>query len=106
VCKCYVEDVAYGIRLAAEKGIRDEIYNLSARETPNEWEWYKCIAKLMEWDGEISVNQEVIPQGDTNLAQNLVVDTSKIRNQLGYKEIIPIEQGLLNTIRWEINNIK
>jgi nucleoside-diphosphate-sugar epimerase len=105
MCRCYVEDVAYGIGLAAEKGMPNEIYNLSALETPSEREWYERIAKLMEWDGEISVNQEAPPQGDANLAQDFIMDSSKIRRQLGYEDSTPIEQGLLNTIRWEIDDM-
>jgi nucleoside-diphosphate-sugar epimerase len=37
-CKCYVEDVAHGIRLAAEIGASGEVYNLAAQEVLSEIE--------------------------------------------------------------------
>ncbi|MDR1270018.1 MAG: NAD-dependent epimerase/dehydratase family protein [Planctomycetaceae bacterium] len=105
--KCYVKDIAHGIKLAAESNIRNEIYNLAALETLTELEWYQEIAKLMDWHGNIVVTQEnSTPDNNTNSKQHLIADTTKIRKQLNYKEIFSIREGLNDTIQWELNMLE
>ncbi len=107
--KCYVEDVAHGIVLAAEKSPAGEIYNLSHHDTFTELEWSRQIAKLMNWHGEIHINPDSITTGFSsglNLEQPLVLDTAKIRTKLGYDEVISFEEGLMRTIHWEQNALK
>ncbi|MDR0608813.1 MAG: NAD-dependent epimerase/dehydratase family protein [Planctomycetaceae bacterium] len=99
--KCYVKDIAGGIKLAVESNLRNEIYNLAALETLTELEWYQEIAKQMDWHGNIVVTQKNSAPNELNLNQHLIADTTKIRNQLGYKEKFSISEGLQETIRWE-----
>ncbi len=107
--KCYVDDVAHGIVLAAEKSPAGEIYNLSHHDTFTELEWSRQIAKLMNWYGEIRISLD----GNTtdfssglNLEQPFVMDTTKIRTKLGYAEVVSLEEGLMRTIQWEQNTFK
>jgi nucleoside-diphosphate-sugar epimerase len=37
-----------------------------------------------------------------NPAQDLVMDTGKIRRQLGYKECFPMDDGLAEVIQWDL----
>ncbi|MDR0703939.1 MAG: NAD-dependent epimerase/dehydratase family protein [Planctomycetaceae bacterium] len=104
--KCYVKDAAYGIKLAAESNICNEIYNLAAQETPTELEWYQEIAKLLNWRGNIVVTQKNSDLNTINLKQHLIADTTKIRKQLCYKEIFSTLEGLDDTIRWELETIE
>lgn len=105
-CKCYVENIAQGIALIAQKGIVGEIYNLTDNEIFSELEWNQIIAKLMNWNGDFVITYE--DNGyelvkAANLDQHLVVDSTKIRKELGFTETISLETGLLNTIQWEVN---
>ncbi|MDR1494089.1 MAG: NAD-dependent epimerase/dehydratase family protein [Planctomycetaceae bacterium] len=104
--KCYVKDVAYGVKLATESNIRNEIYNLAAQKTLTELEWYQEIARLMNWRGNIVVTQKDFAPKKTNPKQHLIADTTKIREQLNYKEIFSIHEGLTDTIRWELENME
>ncbi|MDR3199506.1 MAG: NAD-dependent epimerase/dehydratase family protein [Planctomycetaceae bacterium] len=101
-CKCYVKDIAYGIKLAAESNICREIYNLAGLETLTELEWYKEIADVMNWRGDIVITQTNFISGNINPKQHLTADTTKIRKQLGYKEIFSRREGLEETIYWEL----
>ncbi len=106
-CKCYVENIAQGIALAAQKGTVGEIYNLADNGIFSELEWNKIIAKLMDWNGEFVITYE--DNGcelvkAANLDQHLVVDSTKVRKELDFTEIISLEIGLLNTIQWEVNH--
>lgn len=103
--KCCVGNVAQGIRLAAEKGLPGEIYNLAAQEVLTELEWYQQIAKLMKLEVDIVISQVSPSSGGFNLSQDLIVDTSKIRKQLGYRELFSIQEGLLDTIQWEFERM-
>jgi nucleoside-diphosphate-sugar epimerase len=104
-CKCYVENIAHGVKLAVESTRSGEIYNLAAEEILSEMEWYQQIAKLMNWKGEISVTEEPVLSDSFNLEQHFVIDISKIQKQLSYKEIFSIQDSLLNTIQWELETI-
>ncbi len=106
-CKCYVENIAQGIALAAQKGTVGEIYNLADNGIFSELEWNKIIAKLMDWNGEFVITYEA--NGcelvkAANLDQHLVVDSTKVRKELDFTEIISLEIGLMNTIQWEVNH--
>jgi nucleoside-diphosphate-sugar epimerase len=103
--KCYVKDVAYGIKLAVENNIGNEIYNLAAQEILTELEWYQEIANLMDWHSDIIVAKDNSVPNNMNLKQHLIADTTKIREQLGYKEIFSTREGLDETIHWELENI-
>lgn len=106
LCKCYVENMAHGIALAAQKGVVGEIYNLADQRVLSELEWHQSIADLMKWEGELLVSSDGQGALDKalNLDQPLVVDSSKIRNELGFTERVPLETALLNTIRWELGD--
>ncbi|MDR2259374.1 MAG: NAD-dependent epimerase/dehydratase family protein [Azoarcus sp.] len=102
---CHVEDVAHGIILAMESHAAREIYNLAARRALSGMAWHRRIARLMHWHGDIVVDETAATADGMNYAQHLVADTGKIRKQLGYKERLPLDEGLAGTIRWELENI-
>jgi hypothetical protein len=58
--------------------------------------WSGKIAGLMNRDIEITVSAENSEAG--NFAQNLVLDTAKIRRELGYEEPYMVERHLLEMI--------
>lgn len=103
--KCYVGDAAYGIKLAAEHGLAGEIYNLAAQEALTEREWYQQIATLLAWAGELVTGQASSPLAGYNLQQDLVIDTAKIRRHLGYQERFTLQEGLADTIQWELEQM-
>jgi nucleoside-diphosphate-sugar epimerase len=96
---CYsgVGNIAHGIVLAAEKGKSGEVYNLADKETFTELEWYHKITKPLNWNGKIRVTQE--ESSDYNHKQHLVMDTSKIRHELGFDEIYTAEKHLCEIVR-------
>lgn len=83
-CRCYVENAARGIVLAAEKGRPGEAYNVADEWVLTEREWYRRIAGLMHWSGELVVVLD-------SCEQHIVLDTAKIRGDLQYKEPVPVD---------------
>ncbi|MDR2781645.1 MAG: NAD-dependent epimerase/dehydratase family protein [Holosporaceae bacterium] len=96
---CYggVKNIAHGIVLAAEKGKSKEVYNLADKETFTELEWYHKFAYSLNWNGKIKVTQE--DNSDYNYDQHLIMDTSKIRFELGFEEIYTAEEHLHEIVK-------
>ena len=46
--------------------------------------------------------EELVPEAD--LSQDWVVDTTRIRQELGYRETVPQDEALRQTIAWERAN--
>ncbi len=105
----YVENVADAIVLAINNiKARNRIYNVAQRDSFNQKQWVEKIGEVFGWKGKVvSVPREKLPekmQAGFKTEHHLAVDTSRIRNELGYKESVPLEKALAITIEWEIKN--
>jgi nucleoside-diphosphate-sugar epimerase len=101
-----VEDVAGAIALAVtDERAAGRIYNVGERAALSMTEWVQAIGRSAGWSGEVVV----VPQASLpphlaesmNTRQHLVVDTHRIREELGYAERVPREEALARTIAWE-----
>jgi nucleoside-diphosphate-sugar epimerase len=105
----YVENVAHAIALAAiNEKAKNRIYNVGEEVGNSELEWIQKIGNEMGWRGEIhNVPRSQLPPEfvyDKNVRQDWVMDTSLIRNELGYKEKISLEEAIKRTVLWEGSN--
>jgi nucleoside-diphosphate-sugar epimerase len=102
----FVENVAYAIALAvgAERAA-GRIYNVGEADALSMAEWVGEIGQVAGWRGKVViVPRDRLPAHlmvDINTDQHLVVDTSRIRNELGYDEPVSREEALKRTIAWE-----
>jgi nucleoside-diphosphate-sugar epimerase len=107
--RAYVENVAHAITLAVtdERAAR-RIYNIAEQEAWTEIGWVTEIAKITHWEGNVvTLPEHKMPQHlkqDFVWEQDLVADSSRIRRELGYEEIVPLDEGLRRTIAWERAN--
>jgi nucleoside-diphosphate-sugar epimerase len=106
----YVEDVADAIVLATtdERAV-GRVYNVGEPDAPTHAEWVRGIGHAAGWSGEIfSVSREQLPKhldwGLENTEQHWVVDTSRIRRELGYAESVSRKEAIQRTVEWEIVN--
>jgi nucleoside-diphosphate-sugar epimerase len=98
----YVEDVAAVIALAAtDPRAAGCVYNVGEAVALPEPDWVRSIGKAAGWKGEVVA----VPSGGMpvlgNMAQDLVTDTSRIRQELGYREEVPPSEALRRTVEWE-----
>jgi nucleoside-diphosphate-sugar epimerase len=105
----YVENVAQAIALAViDNRAAGRIYNVGEAETPTVAERVRYIGELAGWKGEIvPLASEKLPshlRSPYEPRQDLVVDTSRLRDELGFTEVHSMEEGLRRTIEWEHAN--
>jgi nucleoside-diphosphate-sugar epimerase len=101
----YVENVAWAVALAAtDDRARGRIYNVAEIESRSEAEWVRAIAGATGWPGRVVV----VPGGRMPMPYDTrhhwVVDSSRIRRELGYNEPVPADEALNRTIEWERAN--
>jgi nucleoside-diphosphate-sugar epimerase len=102
----YVEDVAAAIALAVTNPrAAGRIYNVAEPTAYTEAEWVAKIGSVVGWHGKIvTVPQEKLAV-PFNTAQDLTVDTTRIRTELEYREAVDREEGLAKTVEWEREHI-
>ena len=106
----YVEDVAYAIALAImDESAAGRIYNVCYPGAFTEADWVKEIARVVGWEGEvIALPSEHLPESLRNdaldFSQQYNVDSSRIRRELDYVEVVPFDEALRRTIEWERAN--
>ena len=102
----YVENVADAIALAVtNERATGRIYNVGEPFTFTMAEWIEKIGEAAGWQGRIvSLPKERLPESmrsDINAEQHIVVDSSRIRQELGYTEQVDIDEATRRTVVWE-----
>ncbi|MBX2878792.1 MAG: dTDP-glucose 4,6-dehydratase [Granulosicoccus sp.] len=118
----YVEDHVRGIELVLEKGAVGETYNIGGE---NEWaniDIVKLICTLIDEafaaSKQLSIDYPDCPAARETTCDSLIthvedraghdfryaIDTTRIRNELGYKPAIQFETGIRKTIDWYLQN--
>lgn len=102
----YVEDVAHGLALAAvHPRAAGRIYNVGSQEAPDHAAWAERFARAIGWAGALRrVPREAIAGGlratldGLDLAYPMVAETRRIRDELGYAEVVPSDEALARTV--------
>ncbi len=96
----YVENVAHAILLATtDEMALGRIYNIGDNPTLTEKEWIEAIGRAAGWEGEVVGDPSL--DSDAHYEYDLETDTSRIRNELGCKEKIALDESLRRTIDYE-----
>lgn len=100
----FVENVALAIALAVvDDRSTGRTYNVAEPDALREAEWVRQIGEVAGWSGQVVI----VPTGrlpsrpDLDRRQDWVADTSRIRAELGYREVVPRAEALRRTIAWE-----
>jgi len=105
----YVENVAYAIALAVKnEWAKGRIYHVADAEVVSEAERISRVGQVAGWQGKVvTVPKAYIPaeqQLSLNTEQHWFVDTTRIRKELGYNEVVPLNEALRRTIEWHRTN--
>ena len=100
----YSENVAAAIALCAMRTDARGPYNVGDAQPTSMAELASALGTAADWSGRIVVVPDAeLPAGmrpAAGLSQELVLDTSRIRRELGYEERVSRDEGLLRTVRW------
>ncbi len=104
----YVEDHARAIDIIFHKGHNGETYNIGGN---NEWQNIKLVKKLCElMDDKLGraagTSENLITYVKDRAGHDLryAIDSSKIKNELGWEPSLNFEEGLEKTVEWYLNN--
>lgn len=105
----YVENVAAAIALAVtDERAAGQVYNVGDAPTLSTGEWIQAIARAAGWHGRLVTAPDYqLPEhmkSQAGFEQDLVTDTTRIREELDYIEPVALELGLRRTISWERAN--
>lgn len=106
----YVKNVAHAIALAVcDSRASDRIYNVADLEVLSEAQRLEKISQVAGWPGKVVIapqNQLSLDwQSSLNTQQDWYVDTTRIRQELGYSEIVPLKTALQETIDWQRHHL-
>jgi nucleoside-diphosphate-sugar epimerase len=105
----YIDDVASAIALAAtNERASGHIYNVAEAATLSLEQRVRLVTHLAGWQGRIIL----VPPGrlpealkwNIHPEQDIVVDSTRIREELGYQEALPLGEAMQRTIAWEHAN--
>lgn len=107
----YIENIAHAMVLAItnEKASR-RIYHVGNRHSAalTEADWVRAIGEAAGWGGEVvSVPFEKLPPNMrmNPHEQSVTLDISRIEDELGYSEIVSLEDGLRRAVKWDMENL-
>jgi len=105
--RTHVDNAAHAVALAAtDDRAAGRVYNVGEPEAIAWSDWAREIGRLMSWGGQLVVRpSEDMPAHLRDSRpdvwdHHLVADTSRIRRELGYREVVDREEGLRRTLAW------
>jgi len=99
----YAENVAWATVLAVtQEQARERIYNVAEPDGLSYLEWTQRVTRAAGWAGRIVVLPSGrLDVGGGNYEHHWVVDTTRIRAELGYMEVVSQEEALRRTVEWQ-----
>jgi nucleoside-diphosphate-sugar epimerase len=107
--RVYAENAAHAVMLAVEhpqSGGR--VYNVSDERVLSLKEWIGIISEVMEYDWEMvympwSAAKPVVTSYINNV-RHRVLDITRIKTEIGYRDLVPTEEGIRRTVLWLLDH--
>ena len=105
--RTHVENAAHALALVAtDTRASGRIYNVGEPDALPLTEWTLLIAKELSWGGQVILRPSAELPAHLRDSRpdvwdhHLVADTTRIRRELGYREIVSREEGLHRALDW------
>jgi nucleoside-diphosphate-sugar epimerase len=102
--RCYVDDVADAVvRATIDPRAEGRTYNVGDEGSPTEGEWVRAIAQAAGYRGRVVEVARAAAGSldDHDFGQDLLVDSTRIREELGWAPRTPAEEALARSVAWE-----
>jgi dTDP-glucose 4,6-dehydratase len=96
----HVQDHCQAVELVMKKGKAGEIYNIAGGNQIENMKVAETILKMLDKPPSLIEHTEDRPGHDFRYR----LDSSKIRNELGWKPRRSFEEGLRETVKWYLDN--
>lgn len=113
VARGYSENIAHAIALAVDKpeASAGQIYNICDEEILYNHEWVARLSDILGHKFDtVHLPFELLPEGFRATATQLlyrhhaVLDVGKAKRQLGYRDVVAVDEALERTVRWYMDN--
>lgn len=113
VSRGFAENVAHAIVLAVENPAASagQIYNICDDRVLYNQQWISLLEEILQHRFEtVSIPFDALPAGFRATPPQLlyrhhcVLDISKIKQQLGYRDVVSVEEALTRTVRYYMDN--
>ena len=105
--RTHVDNAAHAVALVAtDDRAAGRVYNVGEPDALAFGEWATLIGKQMSWGGQLVIRpSDEMPahlkdERTDMWEHHLVADTSRIRRELGYREVVSRDEGLRRTLAW------
>jgi len=105
--RTHVDNAGHAVALAAtDDRARGRVYNVGEPDALAWIEWARLIASHLRWTGEMVVAPSDLMPAHLRDSRHdmwhhdLVSDTSRIRRELGYREVVSRDEGLARALAW------
>ncbi len=108
----YAANLAHAILLAVDQpGVAaGQIYNCGDERLLSLYQWVEIITRTLEYEWDIICMPEAVARPAQPLIplvgprHHCILDLTKIRTELGYKDLVPIEDALPKVVRWYVEH--
>jgi nucleoside-diphosphate-sugar epimerase len=107
--RAYAENAAHSLLLAVDKPevSAGQIYNVGDEKILSLREWIQIVASTLNHELELvsmpfSLAEASRPYVESS--HHLVMDITKIKAKLGYKDVVPAEEAIQRTVNWYLND--
>jgi nucleoside-diphosphate-sugar epimerase len=102
----YVEDVAHAVACAViDERAAGKVYNVGEADVPTTADRARRLGEVLSWKGDVvAVDRERAPRhllAPYQPTEDLVMETGRIRSELGFREKLGSDDALRRTIEWE-----
>jgi len=113
ISRGFADNIAHAIVLAVENPAASagQIYNICDEHTIYNHEWVTLLSEIMQHDFEtIDIPFSALSTGFRATPPQLlyrhhcVMDISKIKQQLGYRDVVSVEEALERTVKYYMQN--
>ena len=107
----YAANLAQAVLLAVDQpeASAGQIYNCGDEQVLTLHQWVEVITRTMNYDWETvclpnAVAYPARPFALHETSAHRVMDLAKLKNELGYKDLIPTEEALARTVQWYLEH--
>ncbi len=109
----FADNIAHGVMLAVDKpsDSAGQIYNLGDDRLLFNREWVTMLSGILHHEFEfVEMPFDLLPDNFRAAPTQLlfryhrVMDTRKVKEQLGYRDIVPVEKALETTVSWYLDH--